>query len=161
MVWSKTGQIVHETLSQKTLHKNRAGRVAQDEWPEFKPQYCPKRLFSVEKHFPGPQEAPYNVFKSGGDCESLLFLGMLICSTDWDLLSYPSYIFRQCCIPFRKEVGTAVCFILLCFLLCFTMQIKFNKCDLLGSAWMHSQNIQSVTKWLLWTYWSKIVFTLI
>jgi hypothetical protein len=30
-------QIVHETLSQKTLHKNRAGGVAQGEDPEFKP----------------------------------------------------------------------------------------------------------------------------
>jgi hypothetical protein len=33
------GKIVHETLSRKTLHKNRAGRVAQGEGPEFKPQY--------------------------------------------------------------------------------------------------------------------------
>jgi hypothetical protein len=35
-------QIVCETLSQKTLHKNRAGGVAQGEGPEFpkfKPQY--------------------------------------------------------------------------------------------------------------------------
>jgi hypothetical protein len=30
-------QIVHETSSQKTLHKNRAGGVAQGEGPEFKP----------------------------------------------------------------------------------------------------------------------------
>jgi hypothetical protein len=36
---SQPWQIVHETLSQKTLHKNRAGRVAQGEGPEFKPQY--------------------------------------------------------------------------------------------------------------------------
>jgi hypothetical protein len=34
------GQIVHETLFQKTLYKNRAGGMAQDEGPEFKPQYC-------------------------------------------------------------------------------------------------------------------------
>jgi hypothetical protein len=39
---SKPGKIVHETLSQKTLHKNRTGGVAQDEEDEsreFKPQY--------------------------------------------------------------------------------------------------------------------------
>jgi hypothetical protein len=30
------GQIVCEILSQKTLHKNRTGGVAQDEGPEFK-----------------------------------------------------------------------------------------------------------------------------
>jgi hypothetical protein len=29
-----------QTLSQKILHKNRAGGVAQGEGPEFKPQYC-------------------------------------------------------------------------------------------------------------------------
>jgi hypothetical protein len=29
---------VHETLSQKTLHKNRPGGVAQGEDSEFKPQ---------------------------------------------------------------------------------------------------------------------------
>jgi hypothetical protein len=38
-VQSQPGQIVCKTLSQKTLHKNRAGGVAQDEGPEFKPQY--------------------------------------------------------------------------------------------------------------------------
>jgi hypothetical protein len=32
-----------ETLSQKTLHKNRAGGVAQGEGPEFKPQYHKKK----------------------------------------------------------------------------------------------------------------------
>jgi IS30 family transposase len=38
------GQIVHEILSQKTLHKNRAGGVAQGEGPAFKPQYhTPKK----------------------------------------------------------------------------------------------------------------------
>jgi hypothetical protein len=31
------GQIVLKTLSRKTLHKNRAGGVAQGEGPEFKP----------------------------------------------------------------------------------------------------------------------------
>jgi hypothetical protein len=31
------GQIVQETLSQKTLHKNKAGGVAQGDGPKFKP----------------------------------------------------------------------------------------------------------------------------
>jgi hypothetical protein len=39
-VQSQPGQIVRETLSQKTHHKKRAGGVAQSEGPEFKPQYC-------------------------------------------------------------------------------------------------------------------------
>jgi hypothetical protein len=38
-VRSQPGQIVHETLSRKTLHKNKAGGVAQGIEPEFKPQY--------------------------------------------------------------------------------------------------------------------------
>jgi hypothetical protein len=41
-VWSQPGQIVHETLSQKNLHKNRADGVVQGEGPEFKPQYWKK-----------------------------------------------------------------------------------------------------------------------
>jgi hypothetical protein len=44
MVQSQARQIVHETLSRKTLHKNRAGRVAQGEGPEFKPQYHKKKI---------------------------------------------------------------------------------------------------------------------
>jgi hypothetical protein len=40
---SKPGQIVHETLSRNTLHKNRGGGVAQGEGPEFKPQYWKKK----------------------------------------------------------------------------------------------------------------------
>jgi hypothetical protein len=39
-VRSQPGQIVRETLSQKTLHKKKAGGVPQEEGPEFKPQYC-------------------------------------------------------------------------------------------------------------------------
>jgi hypothetical protein len=35
--------IVVETLSQKILHKNRAGGVAQSEGPEFKFKYCKKK----------------------------------------------------------------------------------------------------------------------
>jgi hypothetical protein len=38
-VWSQPRQIVHGTLSWKTLHKNRTGGVAQGAGPEFKPQY--------------------------------------------------------------------------------------------------------------------------
>jgi hypothetical protein len=33
-------QIVCETLSWKTLHKNRACGVAESEGPEFKPYHC-------------------------------------------------------------------------------------------------------------------------
>jgi hypothetical protein len=43
VVRSQPGKIVHETLSQKTLHKNRAGGVVQSEGPEFKPQYHIKK----------------------------------------------------------------------------------------------------------------------
>jgi hypothetical protein len=42
-VQSQPGQIVLKTLSQKTLHKNRAGGVVQGGGPEFKPQYCQKK----------------------------------------------------------------------------------------------------------------------
>jgi hypothetical protein len=45
-VQSQSGQIVLETLSQKTLshtHKNWAGGLAQGEGPEFKPQYQKKK----------------------------------------------------------------------------------------------------------------------
>jgi hypothetical protein len=33
---------VDKTVSQKKVHKNRAGGVAQEEGPEFKPQYRKK-----------------------------------------------------------------------------------------------------------------------
>jgi hypothetical protein len=36
-VQSQPRQVVEETLSQETLHKNRAGGVAEGEGPEFKP----------------------------------------------------------------------------------------------------------------------------
>jgi hypothetical protein len=42
MVRSQPRQIVCETLS-KILITKRAGGVAQDEGPEFKPQYCKKK----------------------------------------------------------------------------------------------------------------------
>jgi hypothetical protein len=42
-VQSQPGLIVQETLTQKPLHKNRAGGVAQGEDPEFKPQYSKKK----------------------------------------------------------------------------------------------------------------------
>jgi hypothetical protein len=41
-VRSQPEQIVHKTLSQKTLHKNKAGGEAQGESPEFKHQDCKK-----------------------------------------------------------------------------------------------------------------------
>jgi hypothetical protein len=40
---SQPRQIVQETLSRETFYKNRAGRLAQGESPEFKPQYCKKK----------------------------------------------------------------------------------------------------------------------
>jgi hypothetical protein len=43
LVQSHPRQIVGETLSRKTLHKNRAGGVARSEDPKFKPQYHKKR----------------------------------------------------------------------------------------------------------------------
>jgi hypothetical protein len=43
MVQSQPRQIIHETLSQKTSHKYRAGGVAQGEGHEFKPQYHQKK----------------------------------------------------------------------------------------------------------------------
>jgi hypothetical protein len=39
MVQSQPREVVPKTLSQKTLHKNRAGRESQGEGHEFKPQY--------------------------------------------------------------------------------------------------------------------------
>jgi hypothetical protein len=42
IVRSQPGQIVHETLFQKTPSQNRAGRVHQGVGSEFKPQYYKK-----------------------------------------------------------------------------------------------------------------------
>jgi hypothetical protein len=39
VVQSQPGQIVPQDLISKTIHKNRAGGVAEGEGPEFKPQY--------------------------------------------------------------------------------------------------------------------------
>jgi coenzyme F420-reducing hydrogenase beta subunit len=49
VVRSQPGQIFHETLSQKTLHKKKAGGVAQGEGSEFKPQYCEEERREKEK----------------------------------------------------------------------------------------------------------------
>jgi hypothetical protein len=49
-VQSQPGQIVHETLPQKTLPQNRAGGVAQGEGHEFKPQYCLKKKKKVTSY---------------------------------------------------------------------------------------------------------------
>jgi hypothetical protein len=43
MVQSQPGEIVHETVSQKTHHKKRTGGVAQGVSPEFKPQNHKKK----------------------------------------------------------------------------------------------------------------------
>jgi hypothetical protein len=42
-VQSQPRKKAQETLISKTLHKNRAGGVAQGEGPEFKPQYRKKK----------------------------------------------------------------------------------------------------------------------
>jgi hypothetical protein len=49
-VQNQPGQIVGETLSQRTLHKIRAGRVAQGEDLEFKPQYHKKKKKPLSLH---------------------------------------------------------------------------------------------------------------
>jgi hypothetical protein len=38
-----TLKTIFHQKKEKTLHKNRAGEVIQDEGPEFKPQYCKKK----------------------------------------------------------------------------------------------------------------------
>jgi hypothetical protein len=43
VVRSQIGQIVCETLSRNTLHKNMAGEVAPVEGPKFKPRYRKKK----------------------------------------------------------------------------------------------------------------------
>jgi hypothetical protein len=47
-VLSQPEQIVHETLSQKPFHKNRAGGVAQGEGPEFKSYYRKKKKVNIQ-----------------------------------------------------------------------------------------------------------------
>jgi hypothetical protein len=42
VIQCQSGEIVHETLSWKNHHKNRAGGVTHDIGPEFKPQYHKK-----------------------------------------------------------------------------------------------------------------------
>jgi hypothetical protein len=43
MVQTQPGQIVCGPYLEKTHHKKRAGEVAQDIGPEFKPQHCKKK----------------------------------------------------------------------------------------------------------------------
>jgi hypothetical protein len=43
MVLNQPRQVIHETLSPKIIHKNRAGGVAQSEDPAFKPLSCQKQ----------------------------------------------------------------------------------------------------------------------
>jgi hypothetical protein len=40
-----------DPILKKALHKNRAGRVTQDEGPEFKPQYCKTKPKTIQKTF--------------------------------------------------------------------------------------------------------------
>jgi hypothetical protein len=47
MVGSQPGQIVHETLSRKHPIQKRVGGVAQNVGPEFKSQYCQKKLIQI------------------------------------------------------------------------------------------------------------------
>jgi hypothetical protein len=49
VVQSQPGQKVREILTQKTLHKNRAGGVVQGEDPEFKLQYHKKKKKKKKK----------------------------------------------------------------------------------------------------------------
>jgi hypothetical protein len=56
VVQSQPQQIVCKTLSQKTLHKKRAGGVTQGEGPEFKPQYHKEKKI----HRPGVVVRVYN-----------------------------------------------------------------------------------------------------
>jgi glutamine amidotransferase-like uncharacterized protein len=49
-IQSQPRQIVHKTLSRKTLHKKRTGGVAQGVGPEFKPQYCKKQNKQTKTH---------------------------------------------------------------------------------------------------------------
>jgi hypothetical protein len=44
-------QIVHKTLSQKTLHKNKVSGVAQGGSSEFKPQYSKKKKKNGRTYF--------------------------------------------------------------------------------------------------------------
>jgi hypothetical protein len=45
VVQSQPGQRVHKTLSRKNPSPNRTDGVAQGCSPEFKPQYCKKKIF--------------------------------------------------------------------------------------------------------------------
>jgi hypothetical protein len=53
-VQSQPRQIVHKTLSRKTLYKNWAGRVAQGEGPE----YCKKKEVTVRRLTSARQKSP-------------------------------------------------------------------------------------------------------
>jgi hypothetical protein len=49
-------------LSQKTLHKNGAGGVAQGKGPELKPQYCKKKVAQQEPASKKEERYSYNLF---------------------------------------------------------------------------------------------------
>jgi hypothetical protein len=64
-LWFKAspGKIVHEILSRKNPSQKRASRVAEGVGPEFKPQYCKKKI--VQNQRTGRQ----NRFCLGGWCQ--------------------------------------------------------------------------------------------
>jgi hypothetical protein len=51
MVQSQPRQIIHYTLSQNSFHKNRTGRVAQDEGSEVKLQYYKKKKKDISTSY--------------------------------------------------------------------------------------------------------------
>jgi hypothetical protein len=72
MVGSQPGQIVQVTLSQKTLHKNRAGGVAQGKGPEFKPQYHKKKKkvkSSIAQSHSKSSMVPHDLWALTGQCQ--------------------------------------------------------------------------------------------
>jgi hypothetical protein len=68
---SQPGQIVHETLSRETLHKSRAGGVAQGEGPEFKPQYCNNKKKIIKERKKKPLWAQPKALVPGQPCHLL------------------------------------------------------------------------------------------
>jgi hypothetical protein len=64
------GKQFRKTPSQKTLHKNRAGGVAQGESPEFKPQYSKKkkRTLLLLSHFMSCLKSSFTRCKNQDGC---------------------------------------------------------------------------------------------
>jgi hypothetical protein len=91
-VQSQPGQIVCETLSRKTLHKNRAGRVAQGEGPEFNPSTRKNKKEEEELSydpaitllciFPKKCKSTYK----RGNCASMFIVALFIIGKIWNQL---------------------------------------------------------------------------